>query len=888
MTSEFPTINALWAHAVVDELARGGVRHAVISPGSRSTPLVLALAAHPDITDHSVIDERSASYFALGLAKASAGCVALVCTSGTAAAEYHAAVCEADASGIPLVILTADRPSWLRASGAPQAMDQVHLYGRAVRFFADLPEPVAQARVFRALRSTVAHALDRACGVHAGPVHLNVPFDKPLEPVAEPPAHAAVPREFLYVTDEDVWGRAEGRRFITTHAPRIAPAAEALDMLEDRMRRARRIVLVAGAAAPDASLRRAVAAFAQATAVPVCAEAASNLRFAREAVPGLIGASDLLFRNPAGRALFDDVLVVRIGGTPTTAVAQRTLAAATLEQIRIDPVPVRVDAEHVVGTHVQADAALVLDELAARFAAHPLAIFDRTWRDALVAADEAMTRTLHARLDDAAWDFEATVHAVLAASLADGDALVVSSSMPVRDLETFVPRLACDVDVFANRGVNGIDGVTATAFGVARARGGRTVLVTGDVALLHDAGSLLVRERGIDCAVVVLDNDGGEIFDMLPVREFDPAYTRHFVTPHGRDLGALAAAYGHEHVRAESAAALTTALRDWRAQGGIRIIEVPTDRARSRDRRTELFDALFVQAELMPLQIGVPVPAPGMLQLAPQRLRTARTDARDALLLHGFTRTGAMWRDVAAGLDRGVLVTDLPGHGRGPLPDAGCYPELWTLDAAAAAVIELIERQGDRPMHLAGYSMGGRVALRVAILRPDLLASLALVSASPGIDDEAKRTERRALDEQLAARALEIGLERFVDDWMRIPLLDAATRLDPAVLRAARADRLCGSAAGYAASLRGMGQGMQPSQWQALGALAMPVLLVAGVRDAAYVATMRRMHEAIAGARLELVADASHDVPAEQPAALAALCTDFWQRNDPPALSALR
>lgn len=895
-------VNTLWGRVLADELARCGLRHAVIAPGSRSTPLVLALARHPDVQDHSVIDERSAAFFALGVARATGEPAAVVTTSGTAAGNLLPAVLEADRAGVPLLLLTAARPPELRDAGASQSADQVKLFGERVRWFHAVAEPTADDGRLRYLRSTACEAWARALGTGGppGPVHLDLLFRKPLEPTpVSQGEEGSLPAGFD-LEGPGAAGRPGGAPWRRLTPGRPAPDPAAVEELALALAGARRPLLLVGAlnptdAAPPAGprpegppgLREALAVLLEALPLPVWAEAASQVRLAplqRSGSAGgdlrgaLIGTAGLLLESGRFREGARPDLVVRLGEGPLDWPLRRfaaDLADLGAAQWAVDPWGRRRDPEHGVARAVAADPALLLEAVAGWLARHrpPVAI-DPGWLPLHRAADRTAREVLDPAVAAREELFDGGVLWRLGRHLPEGAALVLSSSMALREAEAFLPASSEAVDVFANRGLNGIDGVTSTALGVAEARRvageSRTALVTGDVAFAHDlSGALAAGRSGSDLVVVLLDNGGGAIFDHLPAAGLlGPAFERHLTTPPGADFGAVVRGLGWTHAAPESWQALDEELAAAfeTPRQAPHLIQVRTDRGRTKELRegvlAEAADAVNEALNSPPSPDRARSPTPDSSLRTPDS-RASPGEPAPVLLLHGFTGSGAGMARLARPLaDAGfrVVVPDLPGHGpwegRAPVPAGGA-----TMEAAVAASVGALDRRGLGPpgrAHWVGYSMGGRVALAAALAHPERVASLTLIGASPGMENEDERRERRQADEALAREIEEEGLAAFVDRWMARPLFAGQARLGHRHLREARAERLRGSARGYAASLRGMGQGAQPSFWGRLGELAAPVLLIVGAEDEKYRAIVRGMAERIPDARVIEIPGAGH------------------------------
>ncbi|MBV9872238.1 MAG: 2-succinyl-5-enolpyruvyl-6-hydroxy-3-cyclohexene-1-carboxylic-acid synthase [Frankiaceae bacterium] len=551
-----PAENAGRAFALVlaDELADCGVRHAVVAPGSRSTPIALALLENPHIKVHVRIDERSAAYLALGIAKATASIVPVLCTSGTATSYFHAAVMEADLAHVPLLVLTADRPPELHGIGANQTVDQVGMFGAAVRWAPDVPVPEPgphSVDAWRAMIRTAAEWCDGANHEPVGPVHLNLPLRDPLLPV---PDDEGFPYELGL---KNRAGPMSWTRTVAGVRPTFVP-----DEIAARVAGARRGVLVVGgnAGPVDAALE-----FARAARWPVIAEPHSNAR-----VPDLaLRATDALLRDRSfatadlaivvGRVGLSRTLLEWLGRTPHVVIAP---GGGNWDVTRT--------ALAVIRPHLGYDA---FDELSAP-AAEPA--WSTAWHD----ASRSISRRIDAVIDESPTLTEPAVARDVAALLPDGAALVVSSSMPIRDLDVVMaPRDG--LTIYANRGVSGIDGFVSTAQGIAIGRDGRgpTVALCGDLSLLHDVNGLLpAPDPRPDVTYVVINNDGGGIFSLLSQGTGleRTAFERLFGTPHGVSIEAVAAAYQAAYTRVRTAAELAEALAKVE---GVRIVEVRTDRA---------------------------------------------------------------------------------------------------------------------------------------------------------------------------------------------------------------------------------------------------------------------------------------------------------------------
>lgn len=558
------TVQATFVATLVDEWVRGGVRHAVVAPGSRSTPLALALAGDGRLRLHVHLDERSAGYLALGLALAEGTPAVVLTTSGTAAVELHPAVVEAAQSRIPMIVCTADRPADLQGVGAPQTIDQSHLYGRSTRWFAD--PGLADGALAGTWRSLASRAVAEATGPPAGPVQLNLAFRDPL--VAAP---GALPD-----------GRPDGRPW---HAvararglPDVGDEENALALL-----RVPRGVIVAGrGAAWDW-----VAPVAKAFGWPVLADPGSSCRRPDEVT---VSAGDALLRDPTFAAGHRPQAVLRVGGLPASKVLAQWLAGAGADQVVLD--------EHGAWPDPDRTASLVLrgdpEAWCRRLAAHPPDRLEPAWLSGWTSAEAAAQRAFATVLAGHDEVTEPGVARRLLAALPDGSTLVCSSSMPVRDVEWYgAPRSG--VRVLANRGANGIDGVVSTAVGVATGAGGPTALLIGDLAFLHDANGLLgLAGRALDLTIVVVDNQGGGIFSFLPQAGALPGdrFELLFGTPQDVDLRGLVTAHGLPVLEAHDREGFDVALAATLTTSGTQVVLVRTDRTANVAVHAELYEAV--------------------------------------------------------------------------------------------------------------------------------------------------------------------------------------------------------------------------------------------------------------------------------------------------------
>jgi 2-succinyl-5-enolpyruvyl-6-hydroxy-3-cyclohexene-1-carboxylate synthase len=586
-----PNRNLLWCRALAEELARSGVREVCVAPGSRSAPLAIALADQPELRIHVHLDERCAGFFALGLARTSGRPAAVLCTSGTAAANLLPAVVEAWHARVPLVVLTADRPPELHSCAAPQTIDQMKLYGSHALEFAELPLPEPEPRLLRALRATACRLVERSLGLPAGPVHLNVPLRDPLDPRSVP---GDVPAD-LAERDPAAFRGRPGGPFVRATRADPTGAGPALERLIELCSNAGRGLIVAGPLLPMTGLREAILGLGRATGYPILADPLSQLRAGAPPGSAVLGAYDAFLRSHRLVAELQPELVLRFGAPPTSkSLTQALQTWSAAGQVLVDPAPGLADPTHAGVEVLRADPATLSRIAASRLRTPPA---DLKFSAALLRA-EALAREALAAAAREAW-FEAGVVRGLAEALPAGSLLFAGNSLPVRELDTFLPVSERPLEIHANRGANGIDGVVSTALGALAGAGPgrRGALLIGDVSLVHDMGGLLqARREGIPLVIVVLHNDGGAIFSYLPVRDQTPHFEALFTTPHGLEFEPLARLFGLSYARTqgpEFQEAFTRAADS----GGPSLIEVRLERERSVRLHRAAWDAAVRSVE---------------------------------------------------------------------------------------------------------------------------------------------------------------------------------------------------------------------------------------------------------------------------------------------------
>jgi len=622
------------ARAIMAALCDSGVEVVCLSPGSRSTPLVLAAADHPGLDVRVIGDERSAGYYAIGLAKSQGVPVAVVCTSGTAAANLLPAAAEAMRACVPIVLITADRPPEMRDFGSAQTIDQMAALSGHVRWQAELLVPSGDVEVLlRHYRTAASRAVASATIPPGGPVHLNAPFREPFfDPGRQAAFDGSVARsESIGILETSAapkgntegtaagagagWARVWAGRCVLDDADTAA--------LAETLTRCGRGLLIAG---PDAAMTRAdaraIERLASVLGWPLLADPVSGVRFTGGGgdaassgilIDGtsphelrgmhgdddvssgvLIDAYDGVLRSPRFRARTETAdVIVRVGGLPVSKVLLTTIEQSRARQIVLAPPGLWPDPFLVASDVVWADPAEACRNLASRVEATDRSGVDDAWLGLWQRAAAAARRQIDRAVESSDELFDGRVARALCERLGEDWLLWVGNSMPVRDLDTFVSRTGCRARVLANRGASGIDGTLSAALGAAGARRGRIALLTGDLAFLHDVGGLQIAARQeLDLLIAIVNNDGGGIFSFLPQAELGETFERYFVTPHGLDLAKATEMARGRHRRADTPEQLDEALDAARGETGLRVVEALV----SRDTNRRIRDAIVESA----------------------------------------------------------------------------------------------------------------------------------------------------------------------------------------------------------------------------------------------------------------------------------------------------
>ncbi|HSO58606.1 MAG TPA: 2-succinyl-5-enolpyruvyl-6-hydroxy-3-cyclohexene-1-carboxylic-acid synthase [Paenisporosarcina sp.] len=539
-----------YVHAIVQTFLQAGVEDVVISPGSRSTPLAYAFSQTTAFNTYMQVDERSAGFFALGMAKAKQSPVLLLCTSGTAAANYFPAIVEANYARIPLIVLTADRPHELREVGAPQAIDQIQLYGNHVKWSVDFPLADGYKETIPFVERHTGRAITMAKAAPMGPVHINIPFREPLL------------LDFDYEVLPSTYQQSIPGSIVASQA--------SIKWVEEMIMNTTKGFIIVGELSGGFS-KQDFWSYAKSLQWPIVADALSQLRteVPEECKHLLIDQYDALLKSENFKKAISPELVVRFGAQPVSKPLSLFLKEYQPESyIVIDEDPLFRDSLGVVTHHIQSIPQVFWSEELFVPTNETLTI----WTQANSIATEYIERYIDEQQDEGAFAGK------LFNLLPDGSDLISGSSMPIRDVDTFFNQTINDIAIYANRGTNGIDGVVSTALGIQQARKRPATLLIGDISFLHDSNGLLVsRFHETDLTIVVMNNDGGGIFSYLPQSKEETYFEKLFGTPTGLTFDSFATMYQAEYFAVDSMVAFEHALTTPKHKD-LRIIEVKTNR----------------------------------------------------------------------------------------------------------------------------------------------------------------------------------------------------------------------------------------------------------------------------------------------------------------------
>lgn len=576
--------NTLWAEIFVNSLANVGLDAVCISPGSRSTPLAMAFANQSEIEVFSLLDERGAGYFVLGMALEKGKAVALVCTSGTAVANYFPAVIEANYSNVPLLLLTADRPHELRNSGTNQSIDQIKIFGDHVREFIDLalPEANPTPKMMRYLQSTAARVLFEANSFRPGPVHINMPFRKPLEP-------NLVPEDFSEVWHEknDLLILEIIQSKVSISIGQMMPTEEQIQLLAGLISEKKKGLIICGPKSPEGEFPAYISELARISKYPILADGLSGLRFNLENQPKLnISGYESFLASDLSKDLENPEIILQFGNAPISNRLQNFLAGLEkTRRIQINSFGNWADGEHRLTDHIWADPIELCRQVIETL--DPWERDENNWIKSWINIEKLSWEIIESYIKKE-W-FEGAVLSEILKMIPEESNLFVASSLPIRHLDQFGKSSQKKIRIFANRGASGIDGTISSALGVVAASKKLIVLLIGDLSFYHDLNALLsVRRHDLQIIIVLINNDGGGIFHRLPIADFNPPFNDLFLTPHGLSFEKTAQQFSLEYSLVNQREGFGEAFQKSIKDKESTIIEVVGDSVKHESSRKEI------------------------------------------------------------------------------------------------------------------------------------------------------------------------------------------------------------------------------------------------------------------------------------------------------------
>ena len=573
--------NFLWSEIFIEQLVQHGIKYACISPGSRSAPLTYSLAKNKNIKCCINIDERSSAFFALGLAKASSSPVVIVTTSGTATAELYPAIIEAFQQRSPLIVCTADRPPELKNSGTNQMINQKNIYRNHIRWFKDagLPE-LTENKLFRLVLIT-HKAINIAAKKDKGPVHLNFPFRKPLEPGS-----------FTDEIDESIIVLINKMKLASRESPTAVIKKrdrKIISKIASRIFTSQRGLIVAGPQDYNPKVIKAINSLSEITGFPVLADGASQLRF-NSSNNLVISNYDAYLRSEIFIQKFRPDVILQFGRTVTSTFLENYFEESEIDRFLINEYGDRFDPSGKAKSIVKFNPEIFCDELIKYLKEinfkKPSNEWSKIFHTADMFAEEIKSKIIY----NSSFPNEARIIPELIKIIPSQSSIVVGNSLPIRDLEFFTTASNKGLKIFFNRGASGIDGITSTALGIAK-HNKSAVLITGDLSFLHDINALLAANKNpVSLVIVLINNNGGGIFDMLPIKEYGELFRKYFKTPHDRNIKSIVEAFGHNHIQIESWNHLAESVITSMQKKSLTVLEIKTNSISSHKLREKYWN----------------------------------------------------------------------------------------------------------------------------------------------------------------------------------------------------------------------------------------------------------------------------------------------------------
>lgn len=562
--------NTLWCDFFTNLLSRCGVKYVCLSPGSRSTPLTFSFASNEKFKSYVIVDERSSGFFALGLAKKSNSPVAIVTTSGTAVAELYPAIVEAYYQRVPLIVCTADRPEYLRDRGSNQTINQKNIYKNQIRYFADAGLPDVTLKRFNELKKISEDALAVATSKDKGPVHLNFPFEKPFEPETYTDK---VSLSFI----EKISGIEFNNIFFDTAANKKNSSVD----LSNKIKKCERGLILCGYNSFSKNEVETIIKFSDSTGYPIAADGASQFRFGRHGKKNIVNNFSTLVRSDLFLEKYDPEIIIQFGSAPTSNVVIEFFRNSNAEKIIVNEFGDKNDptltAKKFIQSSVNEFCEPVIKKIRRR---------NSGWLDSILVLNKIAEQTKKNYFTNLPFNFEGKIAADLIELLPNKINLMISNSLSIRDIDFFAACTQKEINIFTNRGASGIDGINSTALGIAESANEPTVLITGDLAFYHDLNGLHNSLKyKIPLTIILVNNNGGGIFESLPISSYGEIFEKNFRTPLNLNFVRFVEGYGGTYFKVRTKKEFELKLNNAVKSKKLTVIEITTDSKKSKQMR---------------------------------------------------------------------------------------------------------------------------------------------------------------------------------------------------------------------------------------------------------------------------------------------------------------
>lgn len=573
--------NIVWCELFIQRLVELGVKYACISPGSRSTPLTLAITSNNSVEAFSIVDERSSAFFALGLAKQTKTPVVILTTSGTAVAEIYPAIIEAHYQRVPLIVCTADRPPILRGKGANQTINQHNIYRNHIRLFKDIGLPDLNKLPY--IKAIAEEAIEIALYKNKGPVHLNFPFEKPFEP-----------RSYTDKIDISKLEKFLKSSSISKKYVRY-PSSLPVSLINKLLKKPKGLILV-GYNNYDEEFENYVIQFSEKFGYPIYADGASPIRFGKHPKDNIIDNLSAIVRSKNFLTKLDPEIIIHFGGAPTANVLLEFYKNSKAEKILVneygdwnDP---SLTAKQIIKMNPTAYCANLISKTKNK------APHNCRWLDDYKNLNSISRSLKEFQIEKEKFPFEGRIVNEVLRSLPNKCNLVISNSLPIRDFDFFASCSNKEINIFTNRGASGIDGINSTAIGIARASKLPTYLLIGDLAFYHDMNGLINSIKyNVPLAIILINNNGGGIFESLPIAEYKEVLQNHFITPLHLDFKKFVNAFGGNYIRVRNWNQFSKELILSSTSTSFTVLEIKTDAKQSKLRRQKYWSSVTSQIE---------------------------------------------------------------------------------------------------------------------------------------------------------------------------------------------------------------------------------------------------------------------------------------------------